>query len=385
MVGGLGQHVKCLTLALSDLEVDVHLITPRKRGGVTEERVSERLTVYRVAVPHKETGDLLRDTDRANREMATFAMSLTSRVDPFDLIHAHDWQVAAAAVHHKHAFKLPLLATIHATERGRTGGHVNGPLGSTIDHTEWRLCFEAWRIIVTSRYMAEEVVGFFHVPRDKVDIIPNGVERSIHRLSDAELAGFRRRFAADHERVVFFVGRLVHEKGVQTLIAAAPQILTEFPGVRFVVAGRGPLMEELRRMAESHGVADRFNFLGYISDADRDSLYQVADVAVFPSLYEPFGIVALEAMTAGVPVVVSNTGGFAEIVGSKEVGLLHTPGDPNSLAQAILHTLRYPDEAIARARNALHVIDEVYNWSRIAERTLAVYERVVRERQQVKW
>lgn len=385
MIGGLGQHVKCLAPALSALGVDVHLVTPRMRGGAPEERVSARLTVYRIAVPHGGTGDVVRETERVNRELAAFAMALASRCGPFDLIHAHDWQVAAAAVHHKHAFKVPLLATIHATERGRNGGHVDNPLASAIDRMEWRLCFEAWRIVVTSRYMAEEVTRFFHVPHDKFDLIPNGVEESNHRLSGMERVAFRRRFAADEERIVFFVGRLVHEKGMQTLIAAAPQILAALPAVRFLVAGRGPLLDELRRMAQELGVGDRFDFLGYVSDAERDRLYQVADVAVFPSLYEPFGIVVLEAMTAGVPVVVANTGGLAELVGSEAVGLLHTPGDPDSLAQAVLHTLHHPEEAAARARNALHMLDEVYRWPRIAERTRAVYERVVWERQQVAW
>ena len=385
MIGGLGRHVKCLAPALAELGVEVHLVTPRLQGGAPEERTAARLTVYRVAVPHAETGDLVRDTERANRELAAFAAALSHRIGPFHIVHAHDWQVAAAAIHHKHAFKVPLLATIHATERGRNGGCADGPLASAIDRTEWRLCFEAWRIIVTSRYMADEVVRFFHVPRDKLDLIPNGVEWGNHRLADVERAAFRRRFAADEERIVFFVGRLVYEKGVHTLIAAAPQILEAFPAVRFLIAGRGPLLEELRRMAEAHGVGHRFHFLGYISDAERDRLYQVADVAVFPSLYEPFGIVVLEAMMAGAPVVVSSTGGLAEIVASQEVGLLHTPGDPRSLAQAVLHTLHHPEEAAVRVENALRMIDAVYRWSRIAERTRAVYERVVWERQQVAW
>lgn len=385
MIGGLGRHVKCLAPALAELGVEVHLITPRMADGATAEQVSERLVVHRVSVSHPEAGDLIRETERVNRELATFAASLVSHSGPFDLVHAHDWQVAAAAIHHKHAFKVPLLATIHATERGRNGGGLDGPVASAIDHMEWRLCFEAWRIIVTSRYMAAEVMAFFHVPRDKIDLIPNGVEWNAPRLTDEQRAVFRRRFAADEERIVFFVGRLVHEKGVHTLIAAAPQVLAACPTVRFIVAGRGPLFDALRRMAQELGVGDRFEFLGYVSDADRDRLYQVADVAVFPSLYEPFGIVVLEAMTAGVPVVVANTGGFAEIVEPGELGLLHTPGDPGSLAQAILRTLRRPEEAATRARNALRVIDEVYHWSRIAARTRAVYERVVRERQEVVW
>jgi glycosyltransferase involved in cell wall biosynthesis len=279
-----------------------------------------------------------------------------------------------------------LIATIHATERGRNGGHVRDHFSALIDHTEWRLCYEAWRVIVTSRYMADELARLFQVPRDKLDVIPNGVDFADYEtLKHEDLAEFRRRFAADDEQLVFSVGRLVYEKGMQTLVAAAPEILAEFPSVRFVVAGRGPMLEELRNMATALGVAHRFCFTGYISDAERDRLYRVADVAVFPSLYEPFGIVVLEAMAAGTPVVAAGVGGLAEIVELHETGMTHYAGNAESLAWAVRHTLRHPEWAAARARNALRRIREVYNWPYIAERTLEVYERVVRERQQVVW
>ena len=122
---------------------------------------------------------------------------------------------------------------------------------------------------------------------------------------------FRRQYAAPDEKMVFFIGRLVTEKGVGVLIEAVPIILSRYPNCKFVVAGKGPALDYLMRRARELGVYERIYFTGFVDDAVRNNLYHVADVAVFPSLYEPFGIVALEAMAAQVPVVVSNVGGFA--------------------------------------------------------------------------
>ena len=197
---------------------------------------------------------------------------------------------------------------------------------------------EAWRVIVTSYYMAHEVVEYFGVANDKLDVVPNAVSTAPYQNHDpAALRDFRRRFAADDEALVFHVGRIVYEKGLQVLVAAAPIILSHVPRVKFVIAGRGPMVDELRLSADRLGLGHAFYFTGYISDEDRDGLYQVADVAVFPSLYEPFGIVALEAMAARVPVVVSSVGGLTEVVENHVTGMTAYPGNPNSLAWAIIH------------------------------------------------
>lgn len=386
MVGGLGKHVTALVPALAKLGVDVHLITPRLKEGALVETVGDNITVHRVELVPWETGDIVTDAHEANSRMTAYVESVVRDVGPFDLIHAHDWLVALSALHFKHEYKWPLVATVHATERGRHAGTLNGPLSSTIDHIEWQLCYEAWRIIVTSQYMADQIMESFEIPASKIDIIPNGVDwASYRRFADNDLTAFRRRFASGDEAIVFHIGRLVHEKGAQTLVSAAPIILLEFPNVRFVVAGRGPLYPELQKLATDLGVADYFDFVGYISDEERDRLYQVADVAVFPSLYEPFGIVALEAMASGVPVVVSSAGGLTEVVEMNGTGMTHYPDDPESLAWAVRYTLRHPEEAQAWAENALEEIRSVFSWDHIAAETIEVYERIVEERKHVAW
>jgi len=382
----MGNHVTALIPALAEQGADVHLVTPRLNGGEPVERIGPGVTVHRVELASWESGNIVTDAHEANSRMTNRAEAIVGEYGPFDLIHAHDWLVALSALHFKHEYRWPLVATIHATERGRCGGSVHSPLSVAIDYIEWQLCYEAWRLIVASRYMAGQLAGFFHIPSDKLDIIPNGVDASIYRrFGEADLAAFRRRFASEEELIVFHVGRLVHEKGAQTLVAAAPTILAEFPNVRFVIAGRGPMYATLQEIASDLGVSRAFDFVGFVSDDDRDRLYRVADVAVFPSLYEPFGIVALEAMAAGTPVVVANTGGLAEVVDAHETGLTHEPGNPESLAWAVGRILRHPDEAEMWAETALNKARTLFSWQHVAGKTLQAYAQVLAERAAVDW
>jgi 1,4-alpha-glucan branching enzyme len=178
---------------------------------------------------------------------------------------------------------------------------------------------------------------------------------------------------------------LVHEKGFHRLIEAVPRILSEFPDAHFVIAGRGPEAPYLEQQAKSLGVADHVSFPGFISDGERCCLYQAAACAVVPSLYEPFGIVALEAMAAGCPVVVAEVGGLREVVHHDRTGVTVYPNDTYSLAWGVLHTLRNPALAAARAEEARQMICREYNWDAIAARTVAVYQRILDERRRVNW
>lgn len=380
MVGGLGKHVESLSLALTVLGVEVVLVTPRDRGGVPEERPTTGLTVYRVEIPPGRTGSLLSDTQAMNDELMRAAEGIIAATGPVDLIHAHDWLVASVAVRLKHLWHVPLLVTIHATERGRYQGELPSELSRKINEIEDELIKEAWRVIVTSYFMAHELVAFFGTSNDKLDVIPNAVDTSPYDgLHRAELAEFRRQFAADDENIVFYVGRVVYEKGLQVLVAASPQILTYSPKTKFVIAGRGPMADELRLQAERLGVGQRFYFTGFIADEDRDKLFVVADVASFPSLYEPFGIVALEAMAARVPVVVSAVGGLTEVVENHVTGILAVANNPDSLAWAIVHTLSRPDWSAARVENAYRRVIEQFSWPHVTQQEKRIYQRVVEE------
>ncbi|MEA2572885.1 MAG: hypothetical protein QOH93_183, partial [Chloroflexia bacterium] len=298
----------------------------------------------------------------------------------FDLIHNHDWLSSFAAIDLKNDFRLPLLTTIHATEKGRNQGNLYGDLQHAIHQAEWHAAFESWRVITCSRYMAWEVQTYFDLPPEKIDVIPNGIDpRPFDALNGKDLSQFRLQFAQPDQPIIYYVGRIVPEKGLAALVDSVPIVLREWPGAKFVVAGGGAYLDDLRVKAHVLGVEDNIIFPGRVSDEVRDGLFKVANVAVFPSLYEPFGIVALEAMCAGTPVVVTEVGGLPEVVELHRTGITVKPNDPQSLAWGILHTLKHPDWAATRAENANRVARAEFNWARIADQTTRVYHRVVEE------
>jgi glycogen(starch) synthase len=385
VVGGLGEHVANLVPALGHQGIEVHLVTPRWTGGPAEES-GEGYWVHRVDPPSFDAPDAQTCAWQTNLALEKHAENLWRSNGAFDLLHAHDWLVAFAPTALKRSFKVPMVATIHATERGRARGRLTSETQQAINNIEWWLTYEAWRVICASQYMAGEVEAFFQVPVDKVDVIPNGVNAdAFARWQGQDLSAFRAMYALPEEDIVFNVGRMVQEKGAGVLVEAVPRILSEYPRAKFVIAGSGSYVETLRHRAWELGVAHKILFTGFIPDEDRDRLYCVASCAAFPSLYEPFGIVALQAMAARTPVVVSEVGGLAEVVKHAETGITVYPNNPESLAWGILHTLKRSDWAQQRAENAYRMVLEQYNWHVIAAQTAQTYQRVVKERAASDW
>jgi glycogen synthase len=379
MVGGLGRHVMCLAPALVEQGVSVCVLTPLLRDAAPYEQTAAGVHVHRVAVPNTQEQGSVAFAQEANVLLANAAHELQRDGGDFALIHAHDWLVAGTAVALKHVWRRPLIATIHATERGRMQGNLATEHSVQINQIEWALSYESWRVIACSRFMAAQVGEYFRAPADKIDVVPNGVPIAPSPFATAtERRAFRRTIVADGEQLVFYVGRAVYEKGLHVLLDAWPQVHAEAPRAKLVIAGTGGQLEALKQQAQALGL-EQVVFAGFISDADRDRLYHVADVAVFPSLYEPFGIVALEAMAAGCPVVASATGGLAEVVRSHETGLAVQPNNPDSLAWGVLHALRYPAWSHERAASALREVETHYSWLAVAAQTLAVYERAYAE------
>ncbi|HEY6042331.1 MAG TPA: glycosyltransferase family 4 protein [Anaerolineae bacterium] len=390
VVGGLGAHVAALAPALARQGVEMDVITPRWKGGEAREVIGPSgvasVMIHRIDPPMKQITNFFADTQATNIYLEQYAHELVAERGGYDIIHVHDWLVAFAGVALKHLHKTPLLATIHATERGRGQGSVAGEMAQAINGTEWWLTYESWRIITASFYMLDQVKSYFGVPADKIDVIPNGVETlPFDALDGLDLSDFRKQWALPSERIVYFVGRMQHEKGAHLIVEAAPRILAEFPQAKFVLAGTGSMVEPLRARTNELGLNGKVLVAGFVSDQARDELFKIADVAVFPSLYEPFGIVALQAMAAKCPVVVSAVGGLTEVVKNHETGITVYPDNLDSLVWGILHTLQHPDWARARAENAYRAAREEFNWDLIAQKTRRVYERITDERRRIVW
>jgi len=385
VVGGLGKHVAELVPALASNFIDIHLVTPAVADTGSVEQIGG-FTVHRIQGVQAEYTDFYQKALDTNEVLYEACIDIDKRYGPFDLIHTHDWLTSFAAIQYKNTAKVPLLATIHATERGRGRGTLGSETARKINDAEWGLVYESWRVICCTQYMRQELVDYLQTPEDKIDVIPNGVDpKPFQALEGVNLASLRAQYAYPEEQLVFFIGRLVVEKGAEVLVRAAPLVLQQIPNVRFVIAGRGPEYGYLEHLVQEMNLQKHVTLAGFISDEVRNKIFRVSDCAVFPSLYEPFGIVALEAMAARVPVVVSEVGGLREVVQHAETGITIYPNNPESCAWGILHTLQHPDWAAQRVENAYQQVLAVYNWQTIAHQTQAVYQRIIDERARTNW
>ena len=375
IVGGIARVVHDLSKRLIKDGHEVTVVTYRDNADVPEYENDKGVNVYRVDNYMIHPNNFIDWILQLNFNLVSKATEIINKEGGFDVIHAHDWLVANAAKALKNAYGIPVVATIHATEAGRNSG-IHDDTQRYINDTEWMLTYEASEVIVNSNYMKNELQRLFRLPYEKINVIPNGINLSnfigIERDYD-----FRRQYAMDNEKIILYVGRLVYEKGIQHLIAAMPKVLSNYHDAKLIIAGRGGMMDELRQEANNLGLNDKIYFTGYLDSKQVQKMYKCADVAVFPSTYEPFGIVALEAMLAGVPTVVSDVGGLDEIVTHGVDGMKAYAGNANSIADSITALLYDHQLATNVAKKAKQKVKEQFNWEKIAQDTHFTYEKAV--------
>ena len=374
VVGGLARHVYELGQGLVAEGHDVTVYT-RGRDGSPPEEDDNGVRVVRVSEypPPIGTDELVPWTlafnialvPRAERDM---------RLEPPDVLHAHDWLVAYAAAVLKDLAATPLVATIHATEHGRHGGRLPGPTQRFIHRVERWLVAEAERVVTCSAYMREQVARHLGADVDLLETIANEVDvRSFaHRTPPV-----RAELWPEDRPLLLFAGRLEYEKGVQTLLEALPLLDATLPGAGLVVAGDGTYRSTLEDLSRSMGLERRVRFEGFVEERRLHALYAAADVAVVPSLYEPFGLVALEAMASGTPLVVSDTGGLREIVVDEVSGLRFRPGDAAALARAVARVVLEPETSARLQREAHSALASRRSWMGAAARTAETYRRAI--------
>ena len=391
--GGLARHVRKLSEQLVGLGIEVHVLTRgdrfrlpgeplvprarlRRRYPATEED-RHGVIVHRVREPDFPKDDLdafISWVEHMNDDMRAAGGDLAARLD-FDLVHSHDWLVAGAARALARGADVPWLVTVHATEYGRHQGWVDKHPQSHIHAVEKRMVRDADHVISCSHYMRRHVADVFGIPASRISAIANGIDAA-DLQPVADLPRRRARYAAPEERLILLVGRLVYEKGFHLALDALGGpggVIERLGDVRFLVAGSGTAEAELKQQARRLGLLRHGSFVGWTGDDELHSLYRIADLCVVPSIYEPFGLVALEAMASGCPCIVADTGGLREVVpGGGRVGLRFRPKDSKALgrmARQILtdHVLR--DRLVAEARE--HVLR--FDWADVARQTAAVY------------
>jgi glycogen(starch) synthase len=389
--GGLARHVRKLAQALVRQGVTVDVLTRGVGGGLVAGREgegarngllpdcdSDGVTVHRVREPSwpRELDRFVAWVEQMNRDMLAAGEALAQERS-YDLIHGHDWLVAHAAAALADKFAVPYVTTIHATEHGRHQGWVHDQPQCHIHAVERWMANRADAAIVCSYYMRGHVADIFDIDERRVAVIPNGVDPS-ELQPTGNLGAMRREFAAPHEKLVLLVGRLVYEKGFQHALDALPGVIERVGNVRFLVAGSGTHEGELKAQAERLGLLEHGTFLGWIGDDVLHRLYGIADLCVVPSIYEPFGLVALEAMASGCPCIVADTGGLREVVPVGErVGLRFNGGDAEHLGVMIERLL--VDEAL-RDRLVAEASEHVlrFDWEDVAQRTRGIYDALVK-------
>ena len=369
VIGGIAAHVDGLARAMVRSGHDVVVLTLQRHepGGadVPDDEVLDGVRVLRAVtdLPWLPEGDLVARMASANHQI----VGLVARLGDWrpDVIHAHDWLVAWAGDTLKTLWNRPLVATIHATERGRHGGHVPPGMPAAINAIEWWLTYQAREVIACSKFMVREVVNGFELPIEKVHLVPNGVDPELWKLSGRD--------APPREQLVVAWGRVQYEKGFQVLVRAIGELRQRMPEVRCIIAGRGSYLTELQTQIDMEGVTDIVQLAGFVSDDELRQILQRAGCVIIPSLYEPFGIVALEGMAAGAPTIVARTGGLAEIVDGTGAGMLFEPGNHHDLADRIAEVLGDDATATSMREKAATLIEHNYTWDAIGASTIEVY------------
>jgi len=372
--GGLGTHCFGLTKALHQKGVEVTFVMPKMTKDCKHNFIkivhAEEGTFIEIAsslqpyvpsfdlkyIPQEGDKGQLYGMDFFNKvSRYTQLAARAVRNENCDVIHCHDWMTFMAGIKVKEEKRKPLVVTVHSTEFDRSPLNPN----PWITHVEWKGMYEADRVITVSEYMKSRLIEKYSVPESKISVIYNAVDAEGYR-------GDRIRFGLN-ERIVLFLGRLTMQKGPDYFLRAAQKVIEKEKHTRFVVVGTGHMLPELINLSIDLGISDRVLFTGY-----QDSIneyYKMADVYVMPSVSEPFGIAALEAMSAGAPLIVSKQSGVSEVIRHcMKVDFW----DVDEMANKILGVLRYDTLKNEMQRNGTAEASNM-NWSGVADKTSSLY------------
>ena len=371
--GGLGRHVRKLSENLVAEGTEVHVLT-RGGGHLAAHEERHGVFVHRVREPQfpQDIDAFVQWVEAMNGDMTRLGAELCERFQ-FNLVHSHDWLVAGAARALAARIACPWLVTVHATEYGRHQGWVEKHPQSHIHAAEREMVRRADAVITCSEYMRGHVARIFGVPPREITAIPNGLDPEDLAPQVDDLDALRARFAQPDQRLVLLVGRLVYEKGFHLALDALAPVIERLGNVRFVVAGTGSAEAELKAQALRLGLSRHGTFLGWVGDDMLHALYRISDLCIVPSIYEPFGIVALEAMASGCLCIVADTGGLREVVPVDErVGLRFPASDAGALADVTGRILEDHDtrqQLVQEARE--HVLG--FDWTEVARQTAGIY------------
>ncbi len=368
-VGGVSAVVTETAAAIERKGHEVHVFTRMSNGQPTYERIDG---VYYHRCPFRLQHNFVDEINDMCRSFVHHLFQTENYVGGFDIVHAHDWLASNAAVWIKQGRGRKMVLSIHSTEYGRCGNNFwGGPSARIRDH-ERHGTYCAERIITVSQALKNEIMWMYNVPDWKASVVYNGIN---YRHFDGWInpGEVKARYGiGPMDPTALFVGRMAYQKGPDLLVEAIPMILHYYPQAKFIFVGDGELRGSVEHRAWSRGVYHATRFLGYRSGQELTNIYKACDVVCVPSRNEPFGIVILEAWSAGKPVVVSCNGGPSEFVWHGVDGL-KIYDYPESIAWGIGNTFRDFEHARWMGRNGRYVVEHAFSWNSIADQILNVY------------
>lgn len=377
--GGLGTHCFGLTKSMHQRGVDVTFVMPAtgidfqhdfikiiQAGKDKMIKIKSWIAPYAESSPYTRAGKgkpgpevyglgFFQEVERYNRLAAAAVKDET-----FDVIHCHDWMTYPAGIAVKEESKKPLVVTVHSTEFDRTGSLCPN---QWICDIEWAGMYHADKIITVSNYMKRQLMEKYQVPEEKIEVVYNAVDKDMY-------AGPRGSLGFD-DKIVLFLGRVTLQKGPDYFLEAARKVLEKEKNVKFVVAGKGDMLPAMIQKSIELGISGHVFFTGYAENIK--SLYKAADLYVMPSVSEPFGITALEALSSGTPIILSKQSGVSEVVNHcMKVDFW----DTDELANKITGVLRYPVLKHEMGRNGFAEVQK-FDWMNVADRTIAIYSSLM--------
>jgi glycogen synthase len=369
LVGGLGRHVNDFVEEGIKHNLIFIILTPSKSNK--ESYVQKENVHIFYLLPWKQNSlDLFDFIRNINFRLSQFVLQELHL--SFDLIHVHDWMFAASACLIKEELHKPLITTIHSTEHERKQ-YNNGREYSKITEYEKQLIEASDQLIVCSYYMKNIIENRAFNREIQVEVIPNGViVENYQKILEPTQA--LQKFSFINSRFLFSMGRLVKEKGFHLLLEAFSSIHNKYPNLNLVIAGEGPYEEHLKQITTTLQIKTNVFFTGFVRDEERNTLLNNCQALIVPSLYEPFGIVALEGMVLQKPTISFRVGGLREVL-SHDRGMLSEQITSKSLAETLLFALSHPKQAGAIAHNGYLATIKEYQWSILIKKVISIYKK----------
>jgi glycogen synthase len=371
IIGGLGRHVNDLVGEGTKCGLTYIVVTISKTN--TESYIVEDgVHVFRLLPWQRKSGDFFDYIRNINFRFSQFVLQELHL--SFDLIHAHDWLTGIAGIQLKSMLKRPLLTTIHAHEMGRKQGIVNSAVSRIMEYEKNIIKFSD-RLIVCSLFMQNVLINEYNCPIDRIEVIPNGVIPSNYK-SELNIEEILNTFAFIYSPYLLAMGRLVEEKGFQILIKAFSEIEEDYSKLRLVISGKGPFYKNLKKLTKDLKLENKVFFTGFVKELERNTLLLNSEMVVIPSLYEPFGIIALESMVVGKPTLAFKTGGLAEILANNRGGLIQDKSS-DGLATTLDFYLSSSGRARQIAETGSEAAHSMYDWSILIKKTVEVYMKTL--------